>query len=144
MLWGDIVFYERTDENERKTYCSLSAGADCRRARHIFLVRGAQSSGAFRGSCVKNSDSYTLDIENMNGTDGHTLELRQGDTLQIHFAVEKGSIRLSIIAPDGTELYAGNGTEATDFTVNISADGVYAISVEARQARGTIQISVAG
>ena len=110
----------------------------------FFLVRGARSSGAFRGSCVKNSDSYTLDIENMNGTDGHTLELRQGDTLQIHFAVEKGSIKLSITAPDGAVLYTGNGMEATDFTVNIPADGIYAISVEARQAKGAIQISIVG
>lgn len=110
----------------------------------FFLVRGARSSGAFRGSCVKNSDSYTLDIENMNGTDGQTLELRQGDTLQIHFAVEKGSIKLSITAPDGAVLYTGNGMEATDFTVNIPADGIYAISVEARQAKGAIQISIAG
>ena len=109
----------------------------------FFLVRGARSSGTFRGSCVKNSDSYTLDIENMNGTDGHTLELRQGDTLQIHFAVEKGSIKLSITAPDGAVLYTGNGMEATDFTVNIPADGIYAISVEARQAKGAIQISIA-
>lgn len=107
----------------------------------FFLVRGARSSGAFRGSCVKNSDSYTLDIENMNG---HTLELRQGDTLQIHFAVEKGSIKLSITAPDGAVLYTGNGMEATDFTVNIPADGIYVISVEARQAKGAIQISIAG
>ena len=110
----------------------------------FFLVRGARSSGAFRGSCVKNSDSYTLDIENMNGTDGHTLELRQGETLQIHFAVEKGSIKLSITAPDGAVLYTGNGMEATDFTVNIPADGIYAISVEARQAKGAIQISIVG
>lgn len=110
----------------------------------FFLVRGARSSGAFRGSCVKNSDSYTLDIENMNGTDGHTLELQKGDTLQIHFAVEKGSIKLSITAPDGAVLYTGNGMEATDFTVNIPADGIYAISVEARQAKGAIQISIAG
>ena len=110
----------------------------------FFLVRGARSSGAFRGSCVKNSDSYTLDIENMNGTDGHTLELRQGDTLQIHFAVEKGSIKLSITAPDGAVLYTGNGMEATDFTVNIPADGIYAMSVEARQAQGAIQISIVG
>ena len=110
----------------------------------FFLVRGARSSGAFRGSCVKNSDSYTLDIENMNGTDGHTLELRQGDTLQIHFAVEKGSIKLSITAPDGAVLYTGNGTEATDFTVNIPVGGVYAISAEARQAAGALQISAAG
>ena len=106
----------------------------------FFLVRGERSSGTFRGSCVKNSDSYTLDIENMNGTDGHTLELRQGDTLQIHFAVEKGSLKLTITAPDGTELYAGNGTEAEDFTVNIPADGVYAISVDGRQAAGTLHI----
>lgn len=110
----------------------------------FFLVRGARSSGTFRGSCVKNSDSYTLDIENMNGTDGHTLELRQGNALQIQFAVEKGSIKLTITAPDGAVLYTGNGMEATDFTVNIPADGIYAISVEARQAKGAIQISVAG
>lgn len=110
----------------------------------FFFVRGSQDSGTFLGSCVKNSDSYMLDIENMNGTDGHTLELQKGDTLQIHFAVEKGSIRLTITAPDGTELYTGNGTEAADFTVNIPADGIYAISVEARHAKGTIQISVAG
>ena len=106
----------------------------------FFLVRGARSSGTFHGSCVKNSDSYTLDIENMNGTDGHTLELQQGDTLQIHFAIEKGSIKLSVTVPDGTELYTGNGTEATDFMVNIPADGVYAISVEARQAAGSLHI----
>ena len=80
----------------------------------------------------------------MNGTDGHTLELRQGDTLQIHFAVEKGSIKLSITAPDGAVLYTGNGTEATDFTVNIPVGGVYVISAEARQAAGALQISAAG
>lgn len=110
----------------------------------FFFVRGSQDSGTFRGSCVKNLDSYMLDIENMNGTDGHTLELQKGDTLQIHFAVEKGSIRLTITAPDGAELYTGNGTEATDFTVNIPADGIYAISVEARQAAGSLRIQQTG
>ncbi len=60
--------------------------------------------------------------------------------LQIHFAVEKGSLKLTITAPDSTELYAGNGTEAEDFTVNIPADGVYTISVDSRQAAGTLHI----
>ena len=64
----------------------------------------------------------------------------EGDTLQIHFAVEKGSIKRSITAPDGAVLYTGNGMEATDFTVNIPADGIYAISVEARQAAGSLHI----
>ena len=110
----------------------------------FFLVRGSRDSGVFHGSFVKNPDFYSLDAERMTGTDTHTLELQKGDVLQIHFAVEKGSLKLTLTAPDGTELYAGNGTEATDFTVNIPADGVYAISVEGRQASGTLQISAAG
>lgn len=101
----------------------------------FFLVRGSQGSGAFRGSFVKNSDSYLLNAERMTGTGTHTLALQKGDVLQIHFAVEKGSLKLTIAAPDGTELYAGNGTEAEDFTVNIPADGVYTISVEGRRPR---------
>ena len=35
----------------------------------------------FTGSRVKNPDAYLLDIQKMNGTDLHTLELRQGDVL---------------------------------------------------------------
>lgn len=33
----------------------------------------------FTGSRVKNPDAYLLDIERMNGTDLHTLELHEGD-----------------------------------------------------------------
>lgn len=106
----------------------------------FLLVRGSQGSGAFRGSFVKNSDSYLLNAERMTGTDTHTLALQKGDVLQIHFAVGKGSLKLTIAAPDSTELYAGNGTEAEDFTVNIPADGVYTISVEGQQAAGTLHI----
>ena len=106
----------------------------------FLLVRGSQGSGAFRGSFVKNSDSYLLNAERMTGTDTHTLALQKGDVLQIHFALEKGSLKLTITAPDSTELYAGNGTEAEDFTVNIPADGVYIISVDGRQAAGTLHI----
>lgn len=87
----------------------------------FLLVRGSQGSGAFRGSFVKNSDSYLLNAERMTATDTHTLALQKGDVLQIHFAVEKGSLKLTITAPDSTELYAGNGTAAEDFTVNIPA-----------------------
>ena len=37
----------------------------------------------FTGSRVKNPDAYLLDNEKMNGTDLHTLELHEGDALQI-------------------------------------------------------------
>ena len=94
----------------------------------------------FTGSRIKNPDAYLLDIEKMNGTDLHTLELREGDTLQIEFETGKGELYMEIKAPDGTTIYCGNGKETTDFTVNIRESGVYTIVVEARHAKGTIHI----
>ncbi len=72
----------------------------------------------FDGTRVANPDSYRLDIEQMNGTDTHALELNAEDTLTIHFETEHGKLHMEIKAPDGTLIYTGNGEEATDFTVN--------------------------
>ena len=96
----------------------------------------------FTGSRVKNPDAYLLDIEKMNGTDLHTMELSQGDVLQIQFETEKGSMYMEIKEPDGTAVYRGNGKETTDFTVNIRKSGVYTVVVEARHAKGIIHVQL--
>ena len=96
----------------------------------------------FTGSRVKNPDAYLLDIEKMNGTDLHTMELSQGDGLQIQFETEKGSMYMEIKEPDGTAVYRGNGKETTDVTVNIRESGVYTVVVEARHAKGIIHVQL--
>ena len=96
----------------------------------------------FTGSRVKNPDAYLLDIEKMNGTDLHTLELSRGDVLQIQFETEKGNLYMEIKAPDGTAVYRGNGKETTDFTVNIRESGVYTVVVDARRAKGSIHVQL--
>ena len=96
----------------------------------------------FTGSRVKNPDAYFLDIEKMNGTDLHTLELHKGDVLQIQFETVKGEMYMEIKAPDGTAVYRGNGKETTDFTINIGEGGIYTVVVEARRAKGTIHIQL--
>ena len=98
----------------------------------------------FTGSCVKNPDANMLDIQRMNGTDLHTLELQEGDALHIRFQTEQGALYLEIKAPDGASVYRGNGQDVTDFTVNAPEDGVYTILVEARRAKGSIQIYAEG
>lgn len=108
----------------------------------VFLTSSNQEG--FTGSRVKNPDAYLLDIEKMNGTDLHTLELREGDVLQIQFETEKGSLYMELKAPDGTTIYRGNGKETTEFTVNIRESGVYTIVVEAQHAKGTIHVQLAG
>lgn len=106
----------------------------------IFLF--CYNQEGFTGSRIKNPDAYLLDIERMNGTDLHTLELHEGDVLQIQFETEKGALYMEIKAPDGTSVYRGNGKETTDFTVNIRESGIYTIVVEARRAKGTIHIQL--
>ena len=91
---------------------------------------------------LKTQDSYTLDSQQMNGTDSHTLNLTAGDVLQVTFETEKGSLHMEITAPDGTILYAGNGEETTEFEINLSQTGAYTVTVEARHAKGSIHIQV--
>lgn len=94
----------------------------------------------FNGTRVANPDSYRLDIEQMNGTDTHTMEMNAGDILRIHFEIEDGKMNLEIQAPDGTLVYTGNGEEVADFTVNISVSGAYTVRVEAHNAKGRIHL----
>ena len=96
----------------------------------------------FTGSRVRNPDSYLLDIEKMNGTDLHTLELNEGDVLQILFETEKGNLYMEIKAPDGTTVYRGNGKDTHEFTLHIRDSGVCTIIVEARNAKGTVHIQL--
>ena len=96
----------------------------------------------FTGSRVKNPDAYLLDIEKMNGTDLHTLELQKGDVLQIQFETEKGELYMEIKAPDGTTIYRGNGKETTDFTVTVPEDGAYLVVVVARHAKGILHVQL--
>ena len=105
------------------------------------LLIGCSQEG-FNGNRVKNPDGYLLDIDSMNGTDLHTLELQEGDVLKIHFETFRGSMYTEIKAPNGTTVYSGNGKELTDFTVNISESGVYTVVVEAKRAKGIIQIQL--
>lgn len=106
----------------------------------VFLLCTNQEG--FTGSRVRNPDAYLLDIEKMNGTDLHTLELYKGDVLQVLFETEKGEMYMEIKAPDGTSVYRGNGKETTEFTLNIRESGVYTIVVEARRAKGTIHVQL--
>ena len=39
----------------------------------------------FEGTVIKNAGAYELEIQTMTGTDLHTMELKEGDVLQLQF-----------------------------------------------------------
>ena len=107
----------------------------------LLTLAGCASTSTFDGSRVKNADSYQLDIKTMNCTDTHTLELKQGDTFKIQFETENGNLSMKITAPDGTELYQGDGT-VKEFTVEAPMDGAYPIVGGGQKVKGSIHIAV--
>ena len=105
----------------------------------LVILVGCASASTFDVSSVKNEDSYQLDIKTMNGTDTHTLELKQGDMMKIRFETVKGTLNVKITSPDGTALYQGDGT-VKEFTVEAPMDGAYPIVVVGQKAEGSIRI----
>ena len=106
-------------------------------ALHLFRSNHVGSPG---WRLLKTQDSYTLDSQQMNGADSHTLNLTAGDVLQVTFETQKGSLHMEITAPDGTMIYAGNGEEVAEFEINIQETGSYTVTVEARHAEGRIHV----
>ena len=96
----------------------------------------------FEGTVIKNAGAYELEIQTMTGTDLHTMELKEGNVLQIQFETVKGDMYMEIKAPDGTAIYRGNGKETKFFSLEIQKDGVYTIVVEARRAKGNICVDL--
>ena len=111
----------------------------CAGAAALLLRGGAPG---FTGSRVKNPDAYELAITRMNGTDSHTLTLRQGTRLQVHFETTAGEMTLEIRDPAGSAVYSGDGKACTDFMLDIAQDGDYTIAVTAKQGGGSLKAAV--
>ena len=94
----------------------------------------------FRGSCVKSASEYHLEVRAMNGSDSHTLSLRQGEQLRFHTELSRGTLRLEVRDPAGEALYTGNAGVCEDFSLNIASSGSYTIHVTGRRAAGRIDV----
>lgn len=94
----------------------------------------------FVGSLVKDETRYLAEFQQMHGTDRHTLSLAAGDTLAVHLQAQAGKLTLELQAPDGTPIYTGNGTEATDFTITVPQTGAYTVLLQAKHATGSVEI----
>lgn len=94
----------------------------------------------FDGERIAQPGAYQLDIRQMTGTDQHTMALQEGDVLQVCFACASGSLHLAITAPDGTNVYSGDGRQLTQFSLTVPSTGDYTLSVAARHGQGHLQI----
>lgn len=105
----------------------------------VFLI--FTNRDGFTGNRVKNPNEYLLEIEEMNGSDSHSMEFSAKTVLWVEFKAESGFLKMSITAPDGTEIYSGDGSTASNFAVTLPEDEEYTVFVKAKHAKGKIHIA---
>ena len=100
----------------------------------LLSLAGCASSSAFDGNSAKNADSYHLDVKTMNGTDTHTLELKQGSDGHIswYIGADGGTgtytLNENVLSADMTNDFDGSAMEM-EFTAE-ETDGVTCLYTE--------------
>lgn len=97
----------------------------------------------FEGDRSADGERFSLRFDALNGEDAHALPLKTGDRLRVSWQIEKGSMDLTVTAPDGTTVYRANGRQdAADFELQISQDGKYTVRVTGRHAKGWMECAL--
>lgn len=99
---------------------------------------GTIKRGAYR---TQSSSKYYLKFEYMDGTDTHCLKLEKGDRLEVKLEKSEGVIAVQIGIEGENPIYRTSDGGNMEFFLEIEKSGDYLILVEARDAKGTIDIS---
>lgn len=106
--------------------------------------QGDRIDRVFDGSRVGNPDEYWLDFSYMDKSDGQTMYLESGDTLNVTYEVRDGRIDVTIGISGQDSIYRGNDIQTGDFELPIQETGEYVISVNASKASGRLEFERKG
>ena len=81
-----------------------------------------------------NGSRYTV----LNTTDGQTLSLEAGDTLDVAVVSASGTVSVKIQKEGALPLYDQEDVPTGQFSLEIPEDGEYNITVTGEQARGSV------
>ena len=150
LLLGDVLYHgPRNDLPDQYAPKEVITMLNARRERILCV----------RGNCEAEVDQMVLEFPVLADyavlwegsrliycTHGHVYNtgklppLQAGDVLQIRFACSSGALYLSITAPDGTNIYSGDGRQVTQFSITVPSTGDYTFCVTARHGQGHLQI----
>lgn len=95
----------------------------------------------FNGIRTADENSFSLKFSSMNSSDNHELNLKQNDSLNIFFSINKGKANLIITyLENNSTLFKGKNITVGKFLLDIKDDGNYLLSVYAKHASGFINI----
>lgn len=101
-------------------------------------MSGCREGDRFEGSRSSNDDAFRLEYTVFDGCDVACLELESGDSILVSVRREAGEVDI-IVGIDGKEpIYVGKGLGSIDFSLNITEQGSYRITVNGHNACGSV------
>lgn len=95
----------------------------------------------FNGIRTADENSFSLKFSSMNSSDNHELNLKQNDSLNIFFSINKRNANLIITyLENNSTLFKGKNITVGKFLLDIKDDENYLLSVYAKHASGFINI----
>ena len=107
----------------------------------LALLCSFAAKPAFNGSRIMNADLFEMEYTALNGTISHTLELHDGDVLDVYIEDIAGRLDASVRPEGGAPIYRGADIPDARFQLPISEGGRYEISVTGDGARGSVRFA---
>ena len=104
----------------------------------LTLFLSGCSAPTFNGSRTGNDIQLLMEYTVLNTTDGQTLSLEAGDTLDVAVVSTSGTVSVNIQKDGEPPLYAQEDVPTGQFSLEIPEDGEYSITVTGERARGSV------
>lgn len=108
----------------------------------VSLLAGCAPAATFVGEMSQDSGCFLLTYSVLNQTQSGKLSLQSGDSLIVEIAQTAGTVDLSISMDGAEAIYQGAELSNSNFTLDISQDGTYLITVTGHNAAGSVCISL--
>ena len=106
----------------------------------VFLC-SCDSDATFDGSKTGNENHFDIEFNMLNTSYTHELEMKEGESIDVHIEVQSGNISLSIQKENETPIYRGNKLESADFKVGVESSGKYTLTVTGQKAKGHVVLT---
>ena len=104
----------------------------------LTLFLSGCSAPTFNGSRTGNDSQFLMEYTVLNTTDGQTLSLEAGDTLDVAVVSASGTVSVKIQKEGELPLYDQEDVPTGQFSLEIPEDGEYNITVTGERARGSV------
>ena len=99
-------------------------------------------SGNSEFSSVKAAESWTVEVYPLCTQLEEKFTLKSGGRIAVDPNISSGSMKIKIAKQNSEPIYEGNAETAAYFEVTVGEDGAYTVSLDGKNAEGSISFKI--